>query len=124
MSSFSILPLEKAASKFIDFKKHLKSDQEKAGAVQAFEYTFELSWKMLKKALSSKGIEAFSQKDVLRQSALVGFIGDVEVWFDLLKKRNLTVHTYNEDTIDSIILSFDLFEEKVIDLIESLKHID
>ena len=35
--------LLKAFAKFEEFRKHIESDQEKEGAVHAFEYTFELT---------------------------------------------------------------------------------
>lgn len=38
-----IQPLLKAFNKFENFRHHLNSEQEKAGAIQAFEYCFELT---------------------------------------------------------------------------------
>ncbi|HLD84423.1 MAG TPA: hypothetical protein VI844_01475 [Coxiellaceae bacterium] len=37
-------PLLRAQKKFELFRKNLNSEQEKAGAIQAFEYCYELSW--------------------------------------------------------------------------------
>jgi hypothetical protein len=42
-------------------------------------------------------------------AALEGFITDPEIWFEFLKKRNLTVHTYKEEEaleVVSILPSF------------------
>ncbi|MBA3238477.1 MAG: nucleotidyltransferase substrate binding protein [Parachlamydiaceae bacterium] len=35
-----------------------------------------------------------------------GFIEDAEKWFDFLKMRNLTVHTYEESEADKVISIF------------------
>ena len=34
----------------------------------------------------------------------IGFINDAEIWLLMLKKRNTSVHIYNEDEIDKLIL--------------------
>ena len=34
----------------------------------------------------------------------IGFISDSEVWLLMLKKRNTSVHIYNEDEVDEMIL--------------------
>ena len=34
----------------------------------------------------------------------IGFINDAEIWLLMLKKRNTSVHIYNEDEIDELIL--------------------
>jgi hypothetical protein len=36
-------------------------------------------------------------------AALEDFISDPEIWFDFLKKRNMTVHTYNQNQADEVI---------------------
>ena len=90
-----IKPLLKAQKKFDQFRQHLETEQEKAGATQAFEYSFELCWKMLKRVLSVKGITAPSARDAFRMGAVNNYITDPELWFDFLSKRNLTSHVYN-----------------------------
>jgi nucleotidyltransferase substrate binding protein (TIGR01987 family) len=79
------------------------SEQEKAGTIQAFEYCFELSWKIMKRLLEERGKTANSPREVFRLGALEGFIDDPELWFDFLKKRNLTVHTYQETEIEKVL---------------------
>ena len=73
------------------------SDLEKEGLVQRFEYTFELSWKTLKDYLAGNGVEAKFPRDVVKQAFHYEIIGDGEIWMDMLEKRNLIAHTYNEE---------------------------
>ena len=46
-------------------------------------------------------------------AALEGFIADPEIWFDFLKKRNMTVHTYNPNQADEVIAICLLFFDQV-----------
>lgn len=122
MSSHVLLtPLSKAQKRFETFRQHLKTDQEKAGAIQAFEYCYELAWKMLKRTLEQKGLEIGSPKDAFRYGAINKLIPDPEIWFEFQKKRNLTVHTYNEDMVEEIIKVFEKFSLELNTLIHNLK---
>lgn len=123
MSIINIDPLKKAFAKLKKFSQHLDTEQEKAGAIQAFEYSFELSWKTMKKFLNTRGREANSPREVFRYAALEGFIQDAELWFDFLVKRNLTVHTYEEEESEQVIAILPLFVnevERLIALLETL----
>lgn len=43
VQGIDITSLIKARNKFEQFRQHLNSEQEKAGAIQAFEYSYELA---------------------------------------------------------------------------------
>lgn len=80
------------------------SDLEKQGLIQAFEYTYELGWNTLKDYLSYQGItEIIGARDAIRQAFRRELISDGEGWMEMLVDRNLTSHTYNEDTADEIV---------------------
>jgi nucleotidyltransferase substrate binding protein (TIGR01987 family) len=106
-------PLIKAFGKFERFRVHHQIEQEKAGIIQAFAWCFELSWKTMKRLLQERGKVVNSPKEAIRMSALEGFIEDPEIWFDFLKKRNLTVHTYNEEDADQVIAICPLFSHEI-----------
>jgi nucleotidyltransferase substrate binding protein (TIGR01987 family) len=104
-SEINISPLLKAFSKFEEFRMNTNTEQEKAGTIQAFEYCFELVWKVMKRLLEERGRVANSPKETFRMAALEGFIEDPELWFNFLKKRNLTVHTYEEKEVENEVKS-------------------
>lgn len=80
------------------------SDLEEQGMIQAFEYTHELAWKMTKDFLEEKGNnELFGSKDTSRLAFKLGIIENGEVWMEMIKSRNLTSHTYNQDTAKTIV---------------------
>lgn len=115
-----ITPLLKAFKKFEAFRVHTVTEQEKAGAIQAFEYCFELVWKIMKKLLEERGRIANSPKETFRMAALEGFIQDVEVWFNFLKMRNLTVRTYEENQADKVIEILPLFSQEIIAFLNAI----
>lgn len=117
----NIAPFLKAVSVFNEFSAHLNTNQEKAGAIQAFEFCFELSWKLLKRVLNKKGVEVSSPRDAFRKAAENKLISNVELWFDFVKKRNLTVHTYNLDMVAEIVAIFPNFRQALDELIQTLK---
>jgi nucleotidyltransferase substrate binding protein (TIGR01987 family) len=69
---------------------------EEAGIVQCYEFTFELAWKKLKDYLEAQGVPAQFPREVLKESFAGNLLDDGDVWMDMLEKRNLMTHTYNE----------------------------
>jgi nucleotidyltransferase substrate binding protein (TIGR01987 family) len=122
LNQIDITPLIKAQVKFEDFRQKLNTEQEKAGAVQAFEYCFELCWKMLKRVLELKGISTYSARDAFREGARNAYISDPELWFDFLKKRNLTSHVYNEEVMREVLSILSIFSTEMTSLITKLKE--
>ncbi|HEY3370307.1 MAG TPA: nucleotidyltransferase substrate binding protein [Prolixibacteraceae bacterium] len=80
------------------------SKLEEQGMIQAFEYTHELAWKTMKDFLQDKGNNAlFGSKDVTRAAFKLGLIENGDVWMDMIKSRNQTSHTYNEEIAVEIV---------------------
>lgn len=72
------------------------TDLEKDGVVQRFEFTFELSWKLLKVILESEGQICRSPKSCLQMAFKSGFIEDEGIFLQMLNDRNRLSHIYNE----------------------------
>lgn len=85
------------------FEKDPDNILMQAGLIQMFEFTFELSWKVLKDFLESEGFTVQSPKSTIRQAFQCGYINNVDDWLQALADRNLTVHTYDDNTAISII---------------------
>jgi nucleotidyltransferase substrate binding protein (TIGR01987 family) len=76
-------------------------EQFRNSVIQTFEYSFELSFKSLKRKLaemtvSTDEIEALSYNDLIREGAKRGFITVPEKWFAFRVARNKTCHAYEE----------------------------
>ena len=68
------------------------------GVIQRFEFTFELSWKLMKLFLEYTGItEIKSPRATIREAFTYGLIEDGEQWIDMMVDRNKTSHLYDEE---------------------------
>ncbi|NTV68174.1 MAG: nucleotidyltransferase [Chlorobaculum sp.] len=80
------------------------SELEEQGLIQAFEYTHELAWNTLKDFLEDKGVQPlYGSKDTTREAYKRGLIEDGDSWMEMIKSRNLTSHTYNQDIAKEIV---------------------
>lgn len=70
---------------------------QKAGTIQFFEMSFELSWNLVKDYLEEQGfVDVKSPRTALKKAFEIGIIENGHDWMDLLLDRNLTAHTYDE----------------------------
>jgi len=68
------------------------------GAIQRFEFCYELMWKTLKKMLlAQENIDTQSPRQVLQQAYAIGWIQNEKLWLKMAQDRNLTSHTYQEE---------------------------
>lgn len=88
--------------KFYDKGEELNKMEEQ-GMIKTFEYTYELAWNTIKDFYENQG-EAGIQgsRDAFNLAFQRGLISDGETWMQMLKDRNRTSHTYNEETADEI----------------------
>lgn len=100
------------------------NELEQHGLIKAFEYTFELSWKTLQDLLKEKGYTGIvGPKPVIQQSFKDGYIKDGTAWMRMHKSRNLTSHSYDEDTAAEIARHIKKeFVELLRELIQKLEN--
>lgn len=80
------------------------SSLEQQGMIQAFEFTHELAWKVLKDYLQYQGIMGIvGSRDAVREGYEKGLISDGTIWMEMIKSRNASSHTYNESTAEEIV---------------------
>ena len=81
------------------------SELEEQGLIQAFEFTHELSWLLLKDFLVDQGVSGISgSRDAVREAVVRGLIsaGSEVTWMPIIRSRNLTSHTYNPSVAQDI----------------------
>jgi nucleotidyltransferase substrate binding protein (TIGR01987 family) len=84
------------------------NELEEQGLIQSFEYNHELAWNTLKDFLEFQGETGMiASRDASLRAFKRGLLGDTEedgkVWLEMIKDRNRTSHTYNEDTAREIV---------------------
>jgi len=90
---------------------------ERAGLIQFFEMAFELAWKLLKDYQEAQGFQIISPRDAIKQAFQSGLVTEGHDWLGALEDRNLTTHTYNEETAAAVEKKI---RESYFPLLESL----
>ena len=106
--------IEKLREKLLNYSKALSRLEESLArdesddividaVIQRFEFTYELSWKLLKDYLSFHGIaDVRSPREAFKEAFAVNLLREGDVWIDMLEDRNRTSHTYDEDEARAI----------------------
>lgn len=109
-----------------DFSLAENDDIYRTGIIGQYNLTFELSWKALQEVLRLHGVmeaQTGSPREILQLGYKVGFVNYSPVWLTMLKKHNESVHIYDEDKIDELILLIkDSFIPAFMALAETLKE--
>jgi nucleotidyltransferase substrate binding protein (TIGR01987 family) len=81
------------------------NELEREGAIQRFEYTFELAWLTLKDRLEYAGVtlSEITPRNVIREAFAAKLIADADAWMDMLVDRNLMSHTYDFARFEAVI---------------------
>ncbi len=80
-------------------------DRDKAGIIQAFEYSFELCWKAIQKSVVAHNKQVGSPKQAFQAAFELGWIleSDHALWLRMTEDRNLTSHTYRAELADEVL---------------------
>lgn len=79
------------------------SELEQQGLIQGFEFTHELAWNVLKDYLEMEGIQGLvGSRSAVREAFKRGLVRDGDVWMDMIEKRNLSSHTYNQNVANTL----------------------
>jgi nucleotidyltransferase substrate binding protein (TIGR01987 family) len=89
--------------KFID--KGELNELEEQGLIQAFEYTYELAWNVMKDYyVYEQAVENIQgSRDAIRLAFNRELIKDGKAWMEMIESRIKSSHTYNESTAEEIV---------------------
>ena len=102
--------------------------QMRAAVIQAFEFTYEITWKMLKRYLmltepNPNEVEAMSFPDLIRTSCERGIIhSEVSVWKAFRQNRSMTSHTYDESKAQEVFDHIPDFLREATDVLSVLQQ--
>lgn len=85
------------------------SSLEQEGVIQRFEYTWELTWKVLKDYLEYTGIilDTVTPAAVIKAAIAANIIKNGDVWMSALDSRNKMSHTYDFKKFEKIVISIE-----------------
>ena len=74
------------------------NELEKDGAIQRFEFTFELAWKTLQDYFAQElgYVDIKGPRPVLKQAVKDSLVLDGHMWLQMLDSRNELTHIYDE----------------------------
>jgi nucleotidyltransferase substrate binding protein (TIGR01987 family) len=80
------------------------SDLEQQGMIQAFEFTHELAWNVMKDYFYYQGASQITgSRDATRQAFAAGLLEDGNAWMEMIQSRNQSSHTYNKATALALV---------------------
>ena len=103
MTRRAIENAEAAVGKLAEFlREPALTERDRAGVIQAFECSFEATWKLLKHVAEREGLDAESPRRAVIAGFKLGHIQDEGLWLRMLEDRNLTSHVYHAELADRI----------------------
>ena len=78
--------------------KEAETDLEIDGAIQRFEFTFELCWKTIKRFLELEGLICKSPRGCLKEAYQLRLIKEEKIWLNMIEDRNNSTHVYDKIT--------------------------
>lgn len=89
--------------------------------VKRFEFTYEMSWKVIKRYLDFIGIGCLNPRGCFKEAYSQELLHEEAVWLDMIEMRNLSSHTYNEEDIKEILEKLDAYKEAFLKLKQSIE---
>ena len=99
---------------------------EADGLIQRFEFTFELAWKLMKSYADYQGTdkEIMGSRDAIRWAFENKLIEDSDVWIEMIKRRNDTSHTYDEDIATEVVrIVKDVYFQEFVGFYDKMKSL-
>ena len=102
-------------------------NQMRAGAIQAFEFTYELSVRMIKRYLEQVSanpaeVDLLDFRNLLRMAGSQGLLrSELDAWMRYRASRGITSHTYNEERAEQVFQGIPEFLEDARHLLNQLQ---
>ena len=102
------------------------TELEEQGLIQAFEFTHELAWNIIKDYFYYQGNDSIrGSRDAVKEAFQKKLIDDGDGWIEMIQSRNASSHTYDNETakqiaskiIDQYFPLFVRFEDKMKSLL-------
>ncbi len=96
----AVTRLERAIAVPTDLLNDFQIEMIRDAIIQRFEYTYELAWKFIRRAIREMEGETvldqmLTRHDLFRKAAELKLIEDVTAWMDYHEARNITSHIYD-----------------------------
>ena len=117
---------DRCLSVLLAAKKNISDEIYRMGIIGQFNLTFEFSWKALREVLLIHGVNKASTgspREILKAGYEFHFISDEETWRDMLKRRNQSIHIYEEElAVELVNLIFEKYLAAFVNLRDELRQ--
>ncbi len=132
-----VTPFEKALSQLETSLGYLRSEasrtdpglrtQFRAAAIQAFEFTYEMAVRMIRRQLgeivANPGeLREINFLDLIRRAADAGLVREVPPFRIYRERRNITSHAYDEARAEEVVGVLDAFVADMRFLLDELRR--
>jgi nucleotidyltransferase substrate binding protein (TIGR01987 family) len=120
--------LKLLADGLVRYEKDVSDTQIRDGLIQRFEFTYEISHKLLKRYLEAisatpEQFDAMAFADLIRSGNEQGLLlGDWTQWRAYREMRSKTSHTYDEETAIEVVRGIPAFLEEARYLLTQLQE--
>ena len=102
-------------------------EQFRAATIQAFEFSYELAIRMIRRQLAQivanpDELQQIDFADLMRDAADAGIVRDVPAYLRYREMRNKTSHTYNVDQAEKTVAAMDEFLRDVRFILKELER--
>ena len=128
----NLAPLENAVSRLTEglarYEKDITDTQIRDGLIQRFEFSYEISHKMLKRHLEAvsptpEQFDAMAFADLIRSANEQGLLlGDWSAWKIYREMRSKTSHTYDEEIAIEVVQGIPAFLIEAHHLLKQLQE--
>jgi nucleotidyltransferase substrate binding protein (TIGR01987 family) len=84
--------------------------------VKRFEFTYEMSWKALKRYLEYSGLDPKSPRATFKEAYSQKLIPAEDVWLDMIEQKNLSSYIYDENEMKEILEKTEIYKKAFIEL--------
>ena len=111
-----------ALSRLDEVLRQEKNEFMRDAAIKRFEFTFDLSWKLIKVCLGElSGIICTSPKACIRDAYKQSLIEYDDRWIEMTDDRNRTAHLYREEMANEIYEKLEDYLQLFRSLLDSVK---
>ena len=91
--------------------------------IKRFELTYEATWKHLQTLMRDQGSEVNSPRQAFKAAFKLGWIKDELIWDQIIRERNLAVHTYSQELAETVYAEIPKLKCAFIELRENLQKV-
>jgi len=119
--AYSLFKFQKALKRLAEALAKEDDDLKVDASIQRFEFTFELAWKTMKRALLVEGIYCRTPRECLREGFRLGLIVREDDWLAMLDDRNAMSYIYSEEEAQTIFSRLPVYQQAFESLLNTLR---